>query len=145
MRTIRRKDVQSSVLRAVSRGYRYAENIAELCGLSKTETYNHLRRLIDKGLVECYKCRHSGGHKAYAIKTIKVILLEKLWTTEAQCHATGKKNTNSNSNEGMTKGKSKGKEPGGCTTSKALDAKGRTSTTRNRSVKVVSRRAVISA
>ena len=71
---------QNSVLRAVSRGYRYAHAIAEITGIPQPQVYTHLRRLISKGLVECYRCEHESGHKAYAIKTIEVLMLEKVWT-----------------------------------------------------------------
>lgn len=77
---MRKTYIQNSVLRAVSRGYRYAEKIAEAAGIPQKQVYTHLRRLISKGLVECYRCAHENGHKAYAIKTIEVIMLEKLWT-----------------------------------------------------------------
>lgn len=71
---------QAEVLRAVSRGYRYAAAIAEVTGIPKPQVYTHLRRLISKELVECYRCAHEHGHKAYAIKTIEVIMIEQLWT-----------------------------------------------------------------
>lgn len=75
-----RHNQQHAVLRAVSRGYRYADAIAEITGIPQQQVYTHLRRLISKGLVECYRCAHEGGHKAYAIKTIEVLMLEKVWT-----------------------------------------------------------------
>lgn len=80
---------QNSVLRAVSRGYRYAAAIAEITGIPQPQVYTHLRRLISKGLVECYRCAHESGHKAYAIKTIKVILLEHVWTNHPNNSGTG--------------------------------------------------------
>ena len=83
-----RKKAQNSVLRAVSRGYRYADAIAEITGIPQPQVYTHLRRLISKGLVECYRCAHENGHKAYAIK-IKVILLEDVWTNNHNNSDTG--------------------------------------------------------
>jgi len=76
---MRNKNIQNSVLRAVSRGYRYAAAISEVTGIPQPQVYTHLRRLISKGLVECYRCAHEHGHKAYSIK-IEVILLEEVWT-----------------------------------------------------------------
>lgn len=138
--------MQDSVLRAVSRGYRYSGDIAAAAGIKKVEVFTHLRRLMAKGLVECYRCNQGGSRKAYCIATIKVVLLEKLWTkTEALCHATGKKNINCNSNAAMTKGRSSGNVPVGSMTRKALTAPVKTSITRHRSAKVVSRKAETSA
>lgn len=77
---MRRREVQESVLRAVSRGYRYSDAIAEVVGIKKVEVFTHLRRLMSKGLVECYRCNQGSSRKAYAITSIKVVLLEKLWT-----------------------------------------------------------------
>ena len=76
----RRSAVQDSVLRAVSRGYRYSGDIAAAAGIKKTEVFAHLRRLMSKGLVECYRCNQGSSRKAYAITSIKVVFLEKLWT-----------------------------------------------------------------
>jgi len=76
----RRSAVQDSVLRAVSRGYRYSGDIAATAGIKKAEVFTHLRRLMSKGLIECYRCNHGSSRKAYAITSIKVVLLEKLWT-----------------------------------------------------------------
>lgn len=84
-----RNQSQAAVLKAVSRGYRYADAIAEITGITQQQVYTHLRRLISKGLVECYRCAHAGGHKAYAIKTIEVILIEKLWTRHPKSSDTG--------------------------------------------------------
>jgi len=83
-----RKKTQHSVLRAVSRGYRYAAAIAEVTGIPQPQVYTHLRRLISKGLVECYRCAHEHGHKAYSIK-IEVILLEEVWTKHPNNSDTG--------------------------------------------------------
>ena len=85
---MRKTQIQNSVLRAVSRGYRYADAIAEITGIPQSQVYTHLRRLISKGLVECYRCAHENGHKAYAIK-IKVILLEDVWTNNQNNSDTG--------------------------------------------------------
>lgn len=85
---MRKTQIQNSVLRAVSRGYRYADAIAEITGIPQSQVYTHLRRLISKGLVECYRCAHENGHKAYAIK-IKVILLEDVWTNNHNNSDTG--------------------------------------------------------
>jgi len=83
------RDAKNSVLRAVSRGYRDADAIAEITGILQPQVYTHLRRLIAKGLVECYRCAHEGGHKAYAIKTIEVLMLEKVWTRHPNNFDTG--------------------------------------------------------
>lgn len=88
----KRMNVQNSVLRAVCRGYRYSGDIAAAAGIRKVEVFAHLRRLMAKGLVECYRCTHSASRKAYSVTSIKVVLLEKLWTkTEATCHAKRRK------------------------------------------------------
>lgn len=138
----KRMNVQNSVLRAVCRGYRYSGDIAAAAGIRKVEVFAHLRRLMAKGLVECYRCTHSASRKAYSITSIKVVLLEKLWTkTEATCHAIGKKIINCNSNEAMTKGRSKGNVPVECMTKKTSTDQAKTSTTKSRSAKVVSRKA----
>jgi len=89
MQKKRNKNAQNSVLRAVSRGYRYADAIVEITGIPQPQVYTHLRRLIAKGLVECYRCSHDGGHKAYAIKTIEVLMLEKVWTRHPNNFDTG--------------------------------------------------------
>jgi len=86
---MRNKNIQNSVLRAVSRGYRYADAIAEVTGIPQQQVYTHLRRLISKGLIESYKCRMNKSRKAYGIKTIEVLMLEKVWTNHPKNSDTG--------------------------------------------------------
>lgn len=70
------KGTQDAVLRAVSRGYRNAKDIAEASDISQERVYTYLRRLMDQGIIECSK--KTGWPKEYHLKTIEPVLLD-IW------------------------------------------------------------------
>ena len=71
---------QDAVLKAVTRGCRFADEISAEVKISRVQVYTHLRRLIDAGLVKSCRYKHQSGHKAYEpVSTIGVMMLTKLW------------------------------------------------------------------
>lgn len=70
------KGTQDAVLRAVSRGYRNAKDIAEASDISQDRVYTYLRRLMDQRIIECTK--KTGCPKEYHLMTIEPMIWD-IW------------------------------------------------------------------